>query len=867
MKITAITLQNVRRFIEPVRIGGFGAGLNVLAAPNEHGKSTFFDAIHAVFFVSHRSNDKTVKALTPRVGGDPEVSVEFEAEGAGWRLEKRWSGSASRKDAKLWRDGVLVAQKSEAEEQLSGLLKPPSDGGPAGLLWVRQGVVELESGGEEQMARRDIMTSVAGEVEAMTGGRRMETALAKCAAFLGLHLTKTGKSAQGGALKACEGEVDELILRRDTLKDDVRRLQGDLDRRRQVRRELEDLEAPEAFDVRAEALEKAVAGLRAAEEYDQKVQSGEDKLGLLLARADKADSKKVALQRALAEKALAVKEATEAAENAAQGRAKHEEAQAQLDAAQTDHDKATREADAAAEVLRLSHRVERAASTESRRKDLTGRIVKAEGLTKTIKALQNDLLQGVSAHTLRQLERLATDLAVATRSRDSAASAFSVTYSGAGKVRQDGTPVTEGVRHAVTGAVSLELDGIGQLEISPPEGVDDGSVAQAGAALTKALGAADVATLAAAQASYETRKVAEAKLQEARADLKAFAPEGVEVLREELAGLPEPVEITGTVTDVATAEAAEAEARQARDAAAVALEGARTTVQTLRETMSRAEALAETAKERTTRADQPLIGYGDAEASLQALQSDVDAATVEIATAKTELEALRGVAPDLATARAADTRARSVIEAAEKQINQLREERAALGSRIAVISSAALEEELALVGERLEDAQSRLARIRFDIAVYQRLQAALRAAQDSARENYVAAVHKELVPLLRMIWPDAEPEIDADTGLITAITRRGQQEDFEGLSGGTQEQISLLVRLAFARILAQDGRPAPVVLDDAIVYTDDDRIEQMFNALTRQSEDLQIIVFSCRQRAFRRLGGTTLSISRIEKVA
>jgi uncharacterized protein YhaN len=86
-------------------------------------------------------------------------------------------------------------------------------------------------------------------------------------------------------------------------------------------------------------------------------------------------------------------------------------------------------------------------------------------------------------------------------------------------------------------------------------------------------------------------------------------------------------------------------------------------------------------------------------------------------------------------------------------------------------------------------------------------------------------------------------------------------EDFDILSGGTQEQISLLVRLAFARIIAADGRPAPVVLDDAIIYTDDDRIEQMFDALTRQSADLQVIVFSCRQRAFRTLGGRALTIA------
>jgi hypothetical protein len=210
MKITSISLKNVRRFIEPVAISGIGPGLNVLSAPNEYGKSTFFDALHAVFFVSHRSFDKTVKPLVPRVGGDPEVTVGFEIDGANWLLTKCWSSSGSRKDAKLARDGVLVAQKAEAEAVLTDLLKAPADGGPAGLLWVRQGVTELQSGGDEQQARRDIMTSVAGEVEAMTGGRRMETARRKCQAFLDLHLTSTGKPRANGGFKNAQVEAERL---------------------------------------------------------------------------------------------------------------------------------------------------------------------------------------------------------------------------------------------------------------------------------------------------------------------------------------------------------------------------------------------------------------------------------------------------------------------------------------------------------------------------------------------------------------------------------------------------------------------------------------------------------------------------------
>ena len=161
---------------------------------------------------------------------------------------------------------------------------------------------------------------------------------------------------------------------------------------------------------------------------------------------------------------------------------------------------------------------------------------------------------------------------------------------------------------------------------------------------------------------------------------------------------------------------------------------------------------------------------------------------------------------------------------------------------------------------RLEAAEGALDELTFEIDVLQELKSALEGARESARDRYVEPVLKELKPLLGLLWPEAELRFDADEVLPAALERGGMEEDFDVLSGGTQEQIALLVRLAFARMLARAGSPAPVILDDGIVYTDDDRIERMFDALTRQAHDLQIIVLSCRQRAFRDLGGQALEI-------
>ena len=53
-------------------------------------------------------------------------------------------------------------------------------------------------------------------------------------------------------------------------------------------------------------------------------------------------------------------------------------------------------------------------------------------------------------------------------------------------------------------------------------------------------------------------------------------------------------------------------------------------------------------------------------------------------------------------------------------------------------------------------------------------------------------------------------------------------------------------RLAFADMLLDSGRPAMVILDDALAYSDGDRLERMFDVLAEASTRMQILVLTCR---------------------
>ena len=100
----------------------------------------------------------------------------------------------------------------------------------------------------------------------------------------------------------------------------------------------------------------------------------------------------------------------------------------------------------------------------------------------------------------------------------------------------------------------------------------------------------------------------------------------------------------------------------------------------------------------------------------------------------------------------------------------------------------------------------------------------LRGAEREAKQRYLAPVRERAEPYLKMILPGSGLKFDENLD-IDAIERRGAVESFTSLSAGTQEQLAVLTRLAFAELLLDQGRPATVILDDAVVFSDDERIE------------------------------------------
>ena len=129
--------------------------------------------------------------------------------------------------------------------------------------------------------------------------------------------------------------------------------------------------------------------------------------------------------------------------------------------------------------------------------------------------------------------------------------------------------------------------------------------------------------------------------------------------------------------------------------------------------------------------------------------------------------------------------------------------------------------------------------------------------RDEARRAYVAPYREALQRLARLVFgPDIAVEVDERSLQVTERTLDARTVRFDQLSTGTQEQLCVLARLACAMIVSPsaDDAGAPVIIDDALGYTDHERLESMALAFSAAREGCQVIILTCVPERYGRIG-------------
>ena len=249
------------------------------------------------------------------------------------------------------------------------------------------------------------------------------------------------------------------------------------------------------------------------------------------------------------------------------------------------------------------------------------------------------------------------------------------------------------------------------------------------------------------------------------------------------------------------------------------------------------------ARARAERPDAALRG------ALAAAQQEADEARTQLEQAEAALRAGDPVSLELLLRNTSDALGRAVGDF-ESNRERLRELRISLQLRG--------EEGL---GARQNDALSRCRHVEH---IHDRSESRAQAAQllhdvfaerrQAALRRYAAPFTERIEQLGRIVFgPTFKIELDDDLQVVRR-TLDGATLDVDQLSVGAREQLGVLSRLACAAIVSPGGGGAPVVLDDALGWSDPSRLARMGAAIATAGRECQVIVLTCTPGRYAHVG-------------
>lgn len=871
MLFRRIAVRNFKKLLSPIVLDGLSEGATIIAGDNEEGKSTLVHAIRTGLFERHNLTGKAAEAMQPYGSSvRPEVELEFEFNGKTYLIRK---GFAQRSFAHLKTpDGQFEGQA--AEERLAELLRfkvpdrgesKPDHRGILGLFWLEQGRA-LEGLGFGETGRSTLRASLEEEVGDVLGGTRGRKLLEAAKAKRNNLLTATGKAT--GPLReaineaaTAEARVKEYEAKREEYERDI----GELEK---LRRDLATIERDRVLERARDDLVKAEEQVRAIEDLRQKDEAAGHEAALAKAELGNVSNRwtrreelidvlanaQCALgssRQSLALLEMGTNDFVLRADTARASLLAAEEARSDAEARLGKSQAQARAEELNKEIGDLERRlkeVERLTAQRNEARESLSRIKIDKNLFERIQSLEAAVREARAA--------LST---IATRIRFLPSADQAIT--GSGKAVRAGEDVT------VVEPTQFALEGFGTIEVAPgaSELADRRKTLEnTEHALQNALAAAAIESVAQAKAQFAARTELEARIGEETTLVKAHAPEGIDALRashrdriDTRKRLSEKLH-SSTLADVSdpeteafalqTTKAAEAAARAKLDAAlkaqqehaketAVARAKAAAAEENFRAAMEDLEAA------RRDAADAELIARLDHAREVLAAKENHRAETErKLAAANPEEVELRR------------KRAEATLQHVRSEKDRLLKQQIALESRLMALGQPGVGEHLDIARGELAQAITRRDRLQTEANAWALLVTSLEQAEREAKEAFLEPVIKRVDPFLRLLLPGAAVSLDEETLEITGVVRDGRDERFDSLSGGMREQLSVLVRLAFAVYLREKGYPAAVILDDALVYADDSRFERMQLALRKAAETIQVLVLTCRARDWRSFG-------------
>lgn len=868
MRILRVSLRDFRG-VAAADVEFAPEGVTIVEGPNEAGKSTLADAIDMLLADPSSSSRARVKAAQPS-GRDvgPWAEMEFETGGFHMTYAKRWVRDAS---TELRIHAPVPEQHTgrAAHDRVEEILGTTLDAALFAALRQQQGLplTQGDFGASATLARAlDDAAGVraAGADDAAPLMERIEEAREEWTTPGG----QPNKAMQQLRDAAAAAE-DDAVMARDALA----RQEGRIDEHRRLTREIAEADEREPhMRERRDALAAELAAMDQRVERVADLARAADDAAERARLAAAARDQRQALVRAVQHGEQGVAAATDQAQAlrarlAAAGdaaRASAASLAAAVDAAR-DADRARDRAVERAEGMRDASALEFLEERSRLVAQAEGEIVQAEEFLGTC---------AIDADLMARIEQAVLDLAVA-RERARATGARLVVSAEADLTLRHGEgdaslaageeatlEVPAGDQLHLPGVARIRVEGDGEAALDAQRAAHD----HLGHLLARAgLGPDD--GVDGARELERRRQAMDSRLSAARAsrlrELRDLTPEELEgklARARQRAALHEADGDEVMSLDDAAAAAAQAadardEARRAEDSARGAHAAAEEAVTDLRASLAGAEAALKGDATRLS-ADQLALATARGECG----DDDLDDRARHLAAAAddsrarhaAEAEALERDDPDSLRERARNAATaldRAVRDRSDMELSAVR-----ILGEIGAAGEEGLADRLDRATDAAERAAAEMAAAKRRAASAELLHQVMTRHRDDARRAYVAPFRAELERLARLVFgADTALEVDHATLQVTARTRDGVTVPFDALSGGAREQIALLGRLAAARLVSGDGG-APVIIDDALGYSDSVRLEGLGAALASAGSQGQVIVLTCAPGRYSTVG-------------
>jgi ABC-type transport system involved in cytochrome c biogenesis ATPase subunit len=876
--------------LRSIRVERFGAlnpgfevadlpdGITVFHGPNEAGKSTLLRALTYGLYQRHRVGGEEVERdiLPAGTSLSPRVEIEFEKGGERWRIEKVFLKKKSALLARL-EHGQFVpkAQDDEADEALKRILDSEYAGKGKGrvehrgigevLVSDQEGLRSVHSLGEHA---RTTLSGVLGSVTVTREARGLAEAVERRRDEL---LTAKGEPRENTepvrisvALKALNEQLADLagqreeILALESALDESAVVQADaVARRNQLNAALSEAEKDDRRRIQLVEQEKgarqemnsAQEVLRLAEEREQHLKDIAGKLRALASRVE------------LLKRPLEVAAETIASESQQLEGLRSEEAQLRLNRAKI------------GESLQHAEDTLRAAQAQARLAEIEPRLASYRDAVAADKTVQQEL----EARTRPSQEELDEILALSSSLEKQRAALLAlglrVRVSARTPVVIRGPSETLKLESGATGEVQgmsplrIDLKAIAKIEVLAPQEKGTAALQSTIEQLeldvrekTDRFGTAEPAKLKklfADHAALEKRAARQASLRQglfASPTAHAKASKEAADKRMELeAVLARHPELSEGIPSVAQAEARVKAARQSKEERDERIVTAQDSV---RKSQHRVNAAVVKNRDLTDETQALGLERAALEAERGVLSSELSEDKRAEVLSKLRENRQRvekehtAIAKELAPLRDAElalTRARRELESSQRVEETRKRSHSQDEGKLEQMRKRGLYTQQAELEEQRAELEDQYARAQLMLDAIRLLAQTFREEEQRSVDAVIAPVAEKVRRMASSVLR-CDLRIALDETLLTTGVRRDDHDFTLGqLSTGTQDQIALFTRIAFAELYAEVNGRHVLVLDDPLSNSDAPRRRRMIDVLAKAANKLQVVIFTCRE--------------------